>query len=315
MKYLYESNSIRESINELFANSNEKWAVVGFVGYGALDQLPTGVVRLSVICWPKAGGTHPEGIRRLMKAGIKVYFCNNLHHKLYWSKGVGLIAGSANLSARALGDTGQHEFCVFCDDPKFDIASVLSGLVYSPVTKRTLDALQTAHDAMGLQGSDLDESQLHSRTFLQASKEELIRKWKVVCWDEPLEDESALRLAVEELTGQAKFANYNGIEEGVFERGDFVLQVHVDEDGAIVKGNFCNWLYVSVVINEQTEPYIVQLKKLREYPAPPFQIDSTFKKSFREVFTATDWGKVCTKTAVVRKSFIASLVACYEAND
>jgi hypothetical protein len=70
MLYLRNSSEIKQQLTQLFSEEGEKWAVVGFVGYNAIDHLPAHVKNLSIVCWPKAGGTNPDGVRRLIDNGI-----------------------------------------------------------------------------------------------------------------------------------------------------------------------------------------------------------------------------------------------------
>ncbi len=309
VKYLYNSSEIRTQIKKIFLSTEkEKWAIVGFVGYGGLDQLPKGVTGLQVICWPKAGATHPDGVRRLLEADISVYFCENLHHKLYWAKDVGLIAGSANLSARALGGTAQHEFCVYCEDPKFDIKSVLRGLKYKPVDEKSLHALDIAHVAAGSSDMDLTKNTKSLPSFQDASKGKHPKKWKIVCWDTELEDDEPIRKAVSQETGQPDYTNFNEIDPGMFEIGDFVLQVGVDENGEIMRSDRGKWLRIELLMKHGGKNYGVQIKKMADGVAPPFRIDSEFQKKFKATFNNSTWPKILDKRAFVSSEFIKLLL-------
>ncbi len=314
MKYLFKPNEIRKCMNELFSVANEKWALVGFVGYGALDQLPKDVVGLNVICWPKAGATHPDGVRRLLKGGVTVYFCENLHHKLYWTKDVGLIVGSANLSARALRGSVQHEFCVYCDDPKFDIKPVLSELKYSKVREEALHKLDLAHAAEMGKSPDLDEPLSVSTSFLQASSEKFPKKWKIAVWNEEREPSGneAIKNVLEKEFGQRKFLNNNDVDNNVFEIGDFVLQVRIGTESEKIKTANCKWLRVEFVMKRGRNSIIVQLKKMADGVAPPFVIDKDFKAKFKAAFNDDEFDKIVDAKAAVRKKFIAKLRNLYQ---
>jgi hypothetical protein len=98
MRILYDSESVRNSIIELFEDPRKRRvAVVAFVGEGAEAYLPN-PAGLELFCWPKPGNTDPDTLISLMKRGAKVSFVNDLHMKVYWSESNGTILTSANLS-------------------------------------------------------------------------------------------------------------------------------------------------------------------------------------------------------------------------
>lgn len=103
MKMLMTSNDVRKELTTLMAPSKRRRvAISAFVGKGARDYIPKprGV---ELICWPRAGGTNPQELRRLKRGGVKIGFANLLHMKLYWAAGRGTLVTSANLSTNALG--------------------------------------------------------------------------------------------------------------------------------------------------------------------------------------------------------------------
>jgi hypothetical protein len=180
MRYLRNSQEIKKQLATLFSEAGKKCAVVGFVGYNALDHLPSCVSDLSVVCWPKAGGTNPDGVRRLIDHGISVYFCDRLHHKIYWRQDAGLIIGSANLSENALGDAGLHEFGVYCDDKEFDIGQVLEALSYAPVTPEAHTKLDIEHAAQARQKDESGDSTSYAiSTFPESINTKHPKKWKL----------------------------------------------------------------------------------------------------------------------------------------
>lgn len=310
MNYLRTSSEIRESIADLFAGPELKWAIVGFVGYGALDQLPADIENLSVICWPKAGATHPDGVRRLIQAGVEVFFCDRLHSKIYWASNRGLIVGSANLSRNALA-SNQHEFAVYIEGGAFDITQVLSRLKYKKVSDASLAALDVAHVAVHTREPDLDDEQQPASTFVESRRMAMPRHWKLVAWSERRVNSTTLRNVVSEQTGTATWINDNDVEREVYQAGDFVLQVQVDENGRMQRAN-CKWLRVDLVAKLETGLAIVQLKPLAEGPPPPFAIDSKFKKSLKFLLNESAWKDVIDASATVKRGFIKKLQALCE---
>src|SRR4051812_26338296 len=111
-KILYTSAEVRKAIIDLFTGcKGRRVAVVGFVGDGAESYLPK-PSGIELICWPKAGGTNPNVLRRLAKNKVIIRFADRLHMKVYWAEGTGSIVTSANLSANALGAGNLKELGV-----------------------------------------------------------------------------------------------------------------------------------------------------------------------------------------------------------
>lgn len=312
MQYLKNSQQIREQIAKLFSGTGKKWAVVGFVGLKALDHLPADVSDLSVVCWPHAGGTNPDGVRRLIDKGITVYFCDRLHQKIYWRQDIGLIVGSANLSENGLGDAGLHEFGVFCNDDKFDISGVLAKLKYAQVTPEALAKLDVEHTAQARQGNQSSEKDSRSSsTFLDALQTKIPKQWKFVTWSDWREDNSGIQAEVETHFGKKEWVKDNDVDSEGFESGDFVLQVRTNADGIVERAN-AEWLAVDHVVGKRGNRIIVQVNKLDCGPIPPFEIDSTFRKHLKQALNEADnWDYVYDEKHVIKPSFTRSIKALY----
>ena len=87
-RILYTSGEVREAIVSLFeATSGRKVAISAFVGYGAEAYLGK-IKGLELICWPKAGGTNPHALRKLISKGAKISFSDLLPSPLgFFSRG------------------------------------------------------------------------------------------------------------------------------------------------------------------------------------------------------------------------------------
>ncbi|MBC3879070.1 phospholipase D family protein [Undibacterium sp. FT79W] len=312
MHYLRNSHDIKKQLGILFSGPGEKWAVVGFVGYNALDHLPSGVENLNVICWPKAGGTNPDGVRRLIDSGISVYFCDRLHQKIYWRQGVGLIVGSANLSENALGEGGLHEFGVYCDDTHFDINQVISALDYARVTPEALSKLDVEHAAYARQKENSNEGESNiDQSFLDSTKTRLPKQWKLVVWSELREDSTQIRAEIETHFGKRNWANDNDVDSDAFKVGDFVLQVKTNDEGIIERAN-ARWLLVDHIVGKRNNRVIVQVHKIDNRTPPPFVIDSQFQKNLKHAFNATDdWNEIHDTDYSVLPAFVSSIRALY----
>lgn len=86
VRILYTSAQVREAIINLFSLSKgRRVAITAFVGDGAEAFLPR-PKGLELVCWPKAGGTNPNALRKLMKRGVQVSFSDSLHMKVIGQK-------------------------------------------------------------------------------------------------------------------------------------------------------------------------------------------------------------------------------------
>lgn len=313
MLYLRNSQEIKKQLSSLFSEKGPKWAVVGFVGYNALDHLPSCVSDLSVVCWPKAGGTNPDGVRRLIDHGISVYFCDRLHHKIYWRQDTGLIVGSANLSENALGNAGLHEFAVYCDDKEFDIYQVLESLNYAQATPEALAKLDVEHAAQARQkdkSGDISSRAISS--FLESIKTKHPKKWKLVTWSELRESDDHIRAEVETHFNTRNWVNDNDVYSKNFQIGDFILQVKINDEEDIERAN--GLLLVDHIVGKGSTRTVVQVNKLDNRTPPPFVVDSTFKKYLKEAFNSTDWDGIYDNDYIVQPSFVSAIGDLYEKN-
>ena len=311
MHYLFNSGEIRNQLAKLFSENGKKWAVVGFVGYNALDHLPSHVSELSVVCWPKAGGTNPDGVRRLIDHGISVYFCDRLHQKSYWRQGAGLIVGSANLSENALGDAGLHEFGVYCDDKGFNIDQILKALNYAAVTPEALAKLDIEHAVQARKKDKSDDNDSRADlTFLEAIKTKHLKKWKLVTWSELRKSNDHIRAEVETHFNTSNWVNDNDVDSSSFQVGEFVLQVKTNDDGIVERANG-RWLFVDHIVGKRGPRAVVQVNKLDNRTPPPFVIDSTFKKHLKEAFNTKSWEEIYDKNYVVLPEFVRAISGLY----
>jgi hypothetical protein len=312
MRYLRNSLQIKQELAKLFSGLGRKMAIVGFVGYNAVDHLPSSVTDLSVVCWPKAGGTHPDGVRRLIDKGISVYFCDRLHQKIYWRERAGLIVGSANLSDNALGGGGLHEFGVYCEDEHFDIDQVLAELDYVPVTPTALAKLDVEHAAHARHKEKTDESEPGEiPTFLDALQTKHPKKVKLVTWSERRENSVHIRTEIETHFGTKRWIRDNDVDSNSFQIGDFVLQVGINDDGFVKQAN-AHWLLVDHIMGKRGNYTVVQVNGIDRRTPPPFVLDKPFRRHLKEALNnEMNWGKVYDKSHVLRPTFVQSLKDLY----
>jgi hypothetical protein len=243
---------------------------------------------------------------------VRVYFCDKLHTKLYWAEGGGLIIGSANLSRNALGNTGQHELAVYIDDVAFEIQSVLSTLTYTEVSEASLTALDIAYISARDKDPDSDETERSAPSFLESRAEALPKKWKLIVWSELRTTSEHIKQAVVAETGKGRWVNDNDVESNSFKVGEFVLQVHVADNGYIYRAN-CKWLRIDLITKTKGMPRaIVQLTTLKEGPPPPFELDGSFSRKFKAIYNDSEWDEVVSDNQTVKREFLRKLEALYK---
>lgn len=140
MKVLYDSKSIREAINKIFNNNNDRRvAIVAYIGTKAGDYIknPKG---LEIICSPKPGSTDPNTISSFMSKGANIKFSDKLHSKIYWSE-KGCVISSANLSENALSGN-QIETGILIDSSDFDIDKLINNANAYEINKDNMDKLR-----------------------------------------------------------------------------------------------------------------------------------------------------------------------------
>ncbi len=287
--FLKNSEEIRESLLELFSGPEEKYAVVAFVGKNAINYLSNSA-NLTVICWPKAGGTNPEGIRSLLNAEVDVKFCKRLHSKIFWCKGKGLIVSSSNLSDNALGDSGLIEFGVRINDTSYDFhANVLNPLSekLSAVSDKSLDVLDIENNKFNRVNNIIQQGESELRKYPEWYRSKHRQKWKIVSFSEYSTSDEITKNEVFEEFGVSKWKNDNDVNEGVFSAGDIVFQLKTDEEFEITRANG-KWIYVDMLT---TNHKIIQVGDLKNMSLP-FEIDSNFKKAFKEAWSELEWDEI-----------------------
>jgi hypothetical protein len=137
------SKEIKAAIKDIFNVKNQRRvAISAFVGDEANAYLPY-PKGIELYCRPKAGGTN-TAIRDLQKRGVKVYFSDSLHMKLYWSK-KGVVITSANLSTYALGAGGLKEIGVLLATKSVNINKTIQSLDARGADEDEIAELEQAH--------------------------------------------------------------------------------------------------------------------------------------------------------------------------
>lgn len=128
MKILHAVEDIRNAVSEVLGDpASARYAIVAFVGCDPLRWIPH-PKGLQVYCWPRAGGTNPDGIDALINAGATVHFKESLHSKVYHCESTGTVIGSANLSDNALGTGRLTETAIQLPAGAFRLDEQMKGL-------------------------------------------------------------------------------------------------------------------------------------------------------------------------------------------
>jgi len=295
----------------LFSGEGKKVALVAFVGYGAIDQLPMNIKELSVYCWPKPGATNPDGVRRLIKSGVKVYFCDNLHSKVYWTERKGMIVTSANLSANALSSGRQHEYGIYIEqEPALE--ELLGKLHFRPADEDALAQLDFEQSKIPKSDPEADSNLQHTPSLSEYLATPYPKKFKFAYWSEYRKSNEPIREQLKQKLGRTSWTNDQDVEAGEYEEGDLVLQIHADDEGCVTRAN-AKWFRVDTILTQRGRHTIIELN--REWTAvnAPFAITKEFKISFKNLYNQLNWEGVLDSAGFVKMSFLRQLAAHSEA--
>ncbi len=287
LKVLYTSADVRKEIIDLFSDSkNRRVAITAFVGEGAEAYLPNRE-GLELICWPKAGGTNPIVLRKLIKDyKVKVYFADSLHMKLYWTKN-GAIVTSANLSTNALGSGDLREMGVLLPAGQIDIDRILSSLSCRAVSRSELMKLDRDTQAYNMK-SHYTKLKSPGVSFPQWYEMPFRPKWKLGCWEGDCKTSKAAEDKAKEEYGVREANDFITCNKGNYAFGDWVLTF--DLSGRKPTG--IRWMCIDFVVRTSRSdrgayirecPYqAVQVWPKSRYPRPPFRADARFKNAFEK---------------------------------
>jgi hypothetical protein len=261
-------------------------AITAFVGKGAESYLPR-PEGITLVCWPKAGGTNPAALRTLMKRKVEVLFSDQLHMKVYWAEGRGCVLTSANLSTSALGSGNLKEAGILIGSTEIDIDALLSSFRTRPVTEREMKKLDRAHARF----TALNQFQVESSfpTFMTWCRTPMRTVWKLGWFDCHRPTSKAGKARAKEDFGITDPANSVAARPKDYRRdgGEWILTFSLARDSPTDIG----WMFSNYVVDvsprdkhvyERDFPCeAVQVWPLSRYPGRPFRIDSSFRKAFR----------------------------------
>jgi hypothetical protein len=270
----------------MFENSKgRRVAITAFVGSGSDAYLrkPSGI---ELVCWPQAGGTNPDAIRRLIKLGVKVSFAKSLHMKVYWTADKGAVITSANLSKNALGAGNLMEFGVLVPSKKIDIDRLLKQIKPKEDIKSDLLKLDKAHREYHIVNRVRPEktaSPVYPEWYADAYRKE----WKIgfFAFYGKFSQNSREMAKVEYNVSSPQ--TFISAPKGVFNKHEWLLTFTTKNNRPID----VSWLHVDYVIatDKKDKAYdkdcpvqAVQVWTNDRYPAVPFTIDARFRKALAQ---------------------------------
>lgn len=288
MKTLLRSSEIRSEIIKLFSLSKgRRVAIVAFVGEGAEAYLPK-PKGIHLICWPKAGGTNPNALRRLMKRGVSISFVDSLHMKLYWAEDKGAIISSANLSTNALGAGNLKEIGVVLPKGTIEIDALISKLRPRVVSAAELRKLDRLHKLYVIRNrNDFRTNRLGAQSFEDWYNSAHRAEWRLGWWDsiEYSASKSAKAICKKEY-GVPEPHWAQACRQADCKKGDWTLSFRLTANGA----STATWMFIDYVVKltaaerrDSGYPYeAVQIWSPNRYSERPFLIDSRFRRAFAQ---------------------------------
>lgn len=285
-KILYNSFEVRRAVVEMFRSSRgRRVAISAFVGEGAEAYLPK-PKGLQLICWPKAGGTNPNVLRKLIKRGVDVFFADGLHMKLYWSDDNGAIITSANLSTNALGSGNLKEIGAFLESQEVDIDLLIQLLKIRPASFEELKRLDSSHKRYVVRNRGEGRIASHAGSFDEWYELPFRPKWKLGWIEGSVELSSNAKAISESEYGVPHPENWISCRSGEYQRFDWILTFTLERFPTEFGWMFTD--YVAKVsksdkVFDKECPYqAVQVWPKRSYPVPPFSVRG---KQFQRAFS------------------------------
>ena len=317
MKTLLRSSEIRAEIIKLFSARKRRVAIVAFVGDGAEAYLPR-PKDLQLICWPKAGGTNPNVLRRLVKRGANISFVNSLHMKLYWAEAGGSIVTSANLSTNALGAGNLREIGVLLPRGSIDIDSLISSLNPRAISAKELRELDRLHNLYVVKNKDqFRRARPKEQTYTDWYDSAHRAGWRLSWWDTSLvsASKSAKEISQREY-GKAEpyWAQECGRRE--FNEGDWTLSFRLNSKGATNAA----WMFVDYMVNLSAAEKkrfgypceAMQVWPPNHYPERPFRVDSRFRTAFAAAVRDYGADRIRdSRSSIPNKSLLESVYSKY----
>ena len=276
MKLLSKTLDLQREVVRLMKPGAERIVLCAFIGKGATAYIPK-PEGVTIVCWPKAGGTNPRAVRELMEQRAKVFFADRLHMKIFWARGRGAVIGSANLTTNALGSGNLKELAVAVPASSVPIHALLKSVGARKVTDKKLKLLDREHQKMGRFVAGGELPMIHYRTWFNSPSRP---RWKFGWWDERVDYSAVAVKHAKSEFNKAPRASIVATKED-FRDYDWILSFGLTAKGAKEP----EWIFVDFVVrstNSKKErfPYeAVQVLSNHERPTPPFSLAGGFGKA------------------------------------
>lgn len=287
MKPLYSSKEVMQTIKSMFSSSKGRRVVItAFVGEDAAAYLPN-PKGIELICWPKEGGTNPNAIRDLKNREVKIYFCDSLHMKIYWTEDKGAVITSANLTTNALGAGGLKEFGILLPSNKIDINRIIDSIKRRPASNKDILELDNKHKEYIKRNRTSNYPVGRIQLYDEWYKTQPRQVWKFFAWSNTKVNISSEAMAV--LKNEHNSSNWNmlmQVPNKNLQDNDWVLCIRKvkKQIGSI------DWVFAHHQVKikrsdkeyERDCPYqIIQVFNSKSYGPPPFKCEKYFKVALK----------------------------------
>ena len=250
-------------------NSCKRTIVVAFVGKDAEHYLnrPKGI---KLICWPKPGSTNPFELKKLQDKGIELFFCNNLHMKIFHSEKLGTVLGSANLSTNAIGSGRQQllEAGIYLNPGEFDLMNITNQLNFRKPLKRDWNELYEGLNSLHV--FEKYEESKKANSFADWLRLPIEHKLKIAIYD------GFGKFTKEELEFGPEYS-IEGLKK-YYKVGDTLLTINTNTKGELLP-NSIKWQFVDRIISTAGSnfPYSALQDKPTNTYRFPFKLTPEFK--------------------------------------
>ena len=273
-RILSTTAEIQREVVRLMKPGTRRVAVTAFVGAGAIAYIPK-PEGVTIVCWPKAGGTNPAAVRELIRRKADMRFADGVHMKVYWAATRGVVIGSANLTTNALGSGGLKEMAVLLPAGAVSIDKVLKSLSARAVSAKELNRLEREHRKLGRKLAGPSKNISFCEWFEMKARS----SWKIGWWDQAVSYSPQARAAAKADYGRTPMDSIWG-RTGEHVAGDWVLSFRLTKKRVYR----ARWLFVNFVVRAgskaETYPFeAVQVWTSRECTTPPFALTKTFNRA------------------------------------
>jgi hypothetical protein len=287
---LYNCRELANAVKDVLSTRGRRLVISAYVGEGAQDYLPR-PKGATLICWPQAGGTNPNAVSKLLKSGVKVFFADNLHMKLYHGQGRGAVVSSANLTRNGLGG-GLKEIGVRLPPGAIDIDKVLSSIARRKWTLAEHERLVRQTDLFWRRNPPTTKRSPRANSYAHWYLATGRPPWKLGWWD-AYGEFSRDDIEWAKTKGLPEPDDYIPAERTkTYEIGDWVLTFRLSGKEKHHRVSDFKWLFIDKVIRDKADrksEYPFHAVQLRDWRGqglrPPFVCGTDFKRCFAAAAT------------------------------